>query len=190
MFLYHTGFDIIKEPDVHYGRKNADFGQGFYLTADEAFAHRWARARRDEQPVVNTYELDTTDLIVHRFERDADWFSYIFRNRNGKADDLTADVIVGPIANDTIYNTFGILTSGFLKQEEALKLLLIGPEYQQIALKTEKAAKQLRWLSGKVLSSAEVAGYRAITVAEEAEYQRLFGEELEKMEADAASAEK
>ena len=34
MILYHTGFETIKEPDVHLGRRNADFGQGFYLTAD------------------------------------------------------------------------------------------------------------------------------------------------------------
>ena len=38
MLLYHTGYQEIASPDVHYGRKNADFGQGFYLTANEAFA--------------------------------------------------------------------------------------------------------------------------------------------------------
>ena len=38
MQLYHTGFQEIRTPDVHHGRKNADFGQGFYLTADAAFA--------------------------------------------------------------------------------------------------------------------------------------------------------
>ena len=37
MILYHVGFDIIKNPDIHYGRKNADFGQGFYLTDDKEF---------------------------------------------------------------------------------------------------------------------------------------------------------
>lgn len=32
MLLYHTGYQEIREPDIHHGRKNADFGQGFYLT--------------------------------------------------------------------------------------------------------------------------------------------------------------
>ena len=32
MTLYHTSYQIIREPDVRYGRKNADFGQGFYLS--------------------------------------------------------------------------------------------------------------------------------------------------------------
>lgn len=49
MRLYHAGFEIIRQPDVHFGRRNADFGQGFYLTADADFARRWARARRGQK---------------------------------------------------------------------------------------------------------------------------------------------
>ena len=44
--LYHTGFQSIPEPDIRYGRKNADFGQGFYLSADLAFSKRWAREQK------------------------------------------------------------------------------------------------------------------------------------------------
>ena len=40
MRLYHTGYEEIREPDIYHGRKNADFGQGFYMTADEEFASR------------------------------------------------------------------------------------------------------------------------------------------------------
>ena len=36
MLLYHAGYREIREPDVRFGRKNADFGQVFYLTADES----------------------------------------------------------------------------------------------------------------------------------------------------------
>ena len=25
MILYHTGFDVIEKPDIHHGRKNADY---------------------------------------------------------------------------------------------------------------------------------------------------------------------
>ena len=47
-------------------------------------------------------------------------------------------MIIGPIANDTIFDTLGIMTSGYLKTEDAMKLLLIGPEYRQVTIKTEK----------------------------------------------------
>lgn len=176
--LFHAGFSIVKEPDVSIGRKNADFGQGFYLTSDEEFARRWARERKGEQTIINTYLLDTDNLAVHRFARNEEWFDYIFGNRNFHPDELSADVIIGPIANDTIYDTFGIITSGFLKREDALRLLLIGPEYEQIALKTGKAAKQLKWTGAEVLHPDTIAGYRKLVASEEKEYQELFAEEM------------
>lgn len=41
------------------------------------------------------------------------------------------------------------MSSGYLRPEDALKLLLIGPEYLQVAIKTEKAVKQLRFLKSE-----------------------------------------
>lgn len=73
MLLYHLGYEVIEKPDVRYGRKNADFGQGFYLTAQDEFAGKWAKERKEQQPVLNTYEMDLTGLEVHRFIRDAHW---------------------------------------------------------------------------------------------------------------------
>ena len=181
MLLFHAGSETKKEPDVHYGRKNADFGQGFYLTDDEEFANRWARERKGLETVVNTYEFDPEGLEICRFSRNEDWFGYIYANRGFKPDELKADVIIGPIANDTIYDTFGIVTSGFLQPKDAMKLLLIGPEYRQITLKTEKAASRLKWLSSRVLTPDEVAGYSKTVAAEEEEYQRLVAAELEKI---------
>lgn len=179
MRLYHTGPEIIKEPDITIGRKNADFGQGFYLTDDLDFTRRWVRERT---PYVNIYELDEDDLVIRRFSRNTDWFRYIFQNRRGLADRSTADVIIGPIANDTIYDTFGIITSGLLKDEDAIKLLLIGPQYTQIVLKTERAVKNLRWISAEVLNAGEIIKYREIVTAEEEAYQKLFSEEVERLQ--------
>ena len=45
MILYHTSDRDIKNPDIHRGRKNADFGWGFYLTPDKDFTYRWAREK-------------------------------------------------------------------------------------------------------------------------------------------------
>ena len=123
MKLYHTGFDEIRLPDIHYGRKNADFGQGFYMTDKREFACRWAREQRGRQTILNTYELETDGLAIHHFERDPSWFEYIFANRAAKPDRYPeADLIIGPIANDTIYDTFGIITSGLLEKEQSMRL--------------------------------------------------------------------
>ena len=182
MLLFHAGYSEIRSPDVRHGRKNADFGQGFYTTADEAFARRWARERSGVQTIVNVYELELNGLRTQRFERDAAWFDYIYANRAGKQDRLAdVDVVIGPIANDTLFDTFGILTSGFLSRDAALQLLMLGPLYTQVALKTEKAAAQLRWLSASALTADELAVYRKKVALEEAEYQKLFAQRLERL---------
>ncbi|MBQ7187578.1 MAG: DUF3990 domain-containing protein [Ruminococcus sp.] len=172
MLLYHTSDIEIRRPDIHFGRKNADFGWGFYLSPDREFTYRWAR----ENAVVNEYELDLSGLEVRGFSRDIDWFMYIFNNRRG-CDSLSADVIKGPIANDTIFDTLGIISSGFLKPEDALALLMIGPEYTQVALKTQRAADNLRWLGSERISRAGGEQLKS----EQESYREAFLAELERI---------
>ena len=180
--LFHTGYAEIREPDIHYGRKNADFGQGFYLSDSAEFAGKWMRERKDAVIHVNSYELDLSGLRLLRLTRDERWLDYILRNRAGAADRFPdADVIIGPIANDTIYDTLGILTSGFLTREQSLQLLRIGPCFAQIVLKTERAAARLRWLSARVLEHEEAARFRERVGREEADYQQSLAEALENM---------
>ena len=81
----------IREPKIDWGRKNADCGQGFYLTPDRDFTLRWA----GPDAVVNEYELDLSGLTVHRFSREDAWFDYLYQNRRGR-DTLKADVVIGP----------------------------------------------------------------------------------------------
>ncbi len=182
VLLYHVAYQEIQKPDIRFGRKNADFGQGFYLSPDGEFAGKWAKERRENNVIVNTYELQTDSLEILRFSRDEAWFDYIFRNRAGYEDSYPdADVIIGPIANDTIYDTLGILTSGFLKREQALALLQIGPIFEQFAIKTEKAAAKLSWQSARVLSAGELAGFRMQLNREEANYQKQLADALNKM---------
>jgi hypothetical protein len=180
MILYHTSDRVIQSPDIHHGRKNADFGWGFYLTPDKDFTYRWAR----DNAVVNLYEFDEAGLALHRFTRSTEWFEYIFHNRRLQ-DGLTADAVIGPIANDTIFDTLGVITSGYLTPEEALKLLLIGPAYTQVAIKTEKAAANLRWISAERITRADAQTLKA----EQDAFQERFAEELMKL-TEARDAEK
>jgi hypothetical protein len=181
MLLYHSGLDVIKEPDIAYGRKNADFGQGFYMTPDKEFAYKWSKARGTQMPIVNFYELDTDGLKVKEFFRSEEWFQYIYGNRNGKQDQLEADVVIGPIANDTLYNTLGITTSGFLEKEEAMELFMIGPEYIQVVIKTEAAKANLKWLSSEELTREQISEFQKKVQSEELEFQKIFAETLERI---------
>lgn len=179
MRLYHVGFEIIKNPDIKHGRKNADFGQGFYLSPNHVFSLRWARVSKDSNTYINTYELDTTNLKIKEFKRDKEWFSYIFDNRNNHEDKLNDyDVIIGPIANDTIYNTWGILTSGLVNKDKALEVLQAGNEYYQVTIKTTKAANSLKFISAEILNLDEIKKNQVDVSSEESNYQDLMLEIL------------
>lgn len=185
MILYHTGYEIIKAPDVRRGRRNADLGQGFYLSDDAEFCRRWARTRKDLTVYLNVYSLDTEGLEVLRLERDAAWSGYIYANRTGHADIYPdADVITAPVANDTIYDTLGVTVSGTLTPEQVCSLLLIGPEYHQTAIKTERAANALRFIRADVIDPLETLSYRDTVRREEEAYQKLFFEALERITGD------
>jgi hypothetical protein len=175
MILYHTSDIEIRKPDIHHGRKNADFGWGFYLSPDREFTYRWAR----ENAVVNKYEFDDTGLDIFIFDRNTDWFRYIFQNRRAK-DELSSDVVIGPIANDTIFDTLGILSSGYLKPEEALQLLMIGPEYTQVAIKTKKAIEQLHFISSERINRMD----KELLKAEQDAYQEALAAEIEAITGD------
>ena len=173
--LWHVGFAELPQPDIHHGRRNADFGQGFYLSDDLSFSQRWAKERRGMQTYINEYILSLKGLRVKRLHRDAEWYNYISQNRAGVADVLAEyDVITGPIANDTLYDTWGILTSGLVSREKALYVLSNGPAYRQVVIKTEKAASQLRWLSARIMPAEEIAAFRATVRQEEQAYQAFL----------------
>ena len=181
MRLYHACNEVIQKPDVHYGRKNADFGQGFYLSDDLEFSKRWAKERRGMATVINIYEMDMEGLSVKCFDRNTEWFDYIYNNRHFKEDAYSEDVIIGPIANDTLYDVLGITTSGILNKEQSFQLLDIGRIYTQIVLKTIKASSQLKWLDAQILDHKEIEYYRILVKQEETEFQRLFAEEFDKI---------
>lgn len=131
---------------------------------------------------VNVYELETAGLSIRRFERDEGWYDYIFQNRSGRGDAFPEDdVILDPIANDTLYNTFGVFTSGLLKKDEALRLLRVGPEYYQLAVKTERALGQLRWLSARAIPEEALRRFHTLAKNEEERYQRALSNTFQEL---------
>lgn len=81
--LYYGSNVIIEQPLVSIGRKDLDFGPGFYLTPLFEQASKWAvrikTVRRAEQAIVNTYEFTLPqDCKVKRFDAyDMEWLDFI-----------------------------------------------------------------------------------------------------------------
>ena len=147
--LYHASKTPILEPSPFHGRKNADMGQGFYLSPDEEFSLLWAK----EGWYINVHEFRDDDLKVETLKIDERWFDTVFQNRNFAQDAYSdADVVIAPIANDTLFDLVGILTSGFVPKPVCLKVLSLEPKFTQIVLKNQKSIANLRFLDSRIVT--------------------------------------
>lgn len=128
MIVYHGSIAKIEHPLVDIGRKNLDFGQGFYVTDIRDQAAQWASRlaeRKDAPAIVNIYELNTERIRQQfryfRFDTyDEQWLQFIVNCRQGKDDWKQYDVIEGGVANDRVIDTIEAYIAGLMPLNYAL----------------------------------------------------------------------
>ena len=114
MILYHDSNVAIEEIDLSLSKPYKVFGKGFYLTdiesqADE-MASRRVRLSGYGTPIVTRYEFDETLLndytmkILFFPKVSIEWAQFVLDNRdlNHKGFSHSYDIVVGPVADDTV----------------------------------------------------------------------------------------
>ena len=131
LVVFHGGTDVIEKPLCKVGRKNLDFGQGFYVTNMRSQAVSWAQniaLKRGEKPVLNVYDLDKEE-VLRKFRckiftaYDAEWLDFIVANRTGHNVAKDFDYVEGGVANDRIIDTINLYIAGLMDYDKALKRL-------------------------------------------------------------------
>ena len=164
--VYHGSNIVIDEPMVGIGRKNLDFGEGFYVTALESQAEVWARNKAryymQSEGVVSEYVFDMEAAVAayryHKFEHyDREWLHFIVNNRQGGDDWRQWDIIEGGVANDRVIDTVENFMAGLIDEDTALGLLAQHqPNHQICIIKQEIVDKYLRFIdSNQVKAYAE-----------------------------------
>ena len=138
--LYHGSYISVPAPLTGVGRRELDFGPGFYLTSIRDQAERWARRvcviRAVDTPLLSIYEFDETTLpanIRHlRMEHyDLKWLDFIVSSRKGKEPWADFDIIEGGVANDQVIDTVEDYYAGRITAEQAIgQLRFARPTHQ------------------------------------------------------------
>lgn len=163
MTLYHGSHTAVEKPLAKAGRKNLDFGQGFYLTSIESQAIEWAKvvaSRRGRAviPVVSIYEFDRDQALsagvrLKIFEAyNMEWLDYVVSCRQGKDYSDKYDVVEGGVANDNVIDTVEDYEKGIITAEQALGQLQYKQVNHQLCILNQEVID--RWL--RFIESKEV----------------------------------
>jgi hypothetical protein len=143
MKVYHGSTETVKLPLVGIGRKFLDFGCGFYVTDIKEQAVSWAtRPLNAGKPhILNIYDFNNDNMnslgIYRMLKFDAyseDWLEFVVSNRQGKNLWKEFDIIEGGIANDRIFNTIELYSTGLISKSETLQRLKYQKPNNQICI--------------------------------------------------------
>lgn len=166
MKLYHGSNVIIENPNLEAGRKNIDFGQGFYLTTEKSLAKKWACGRHNDSPHISEYYLGLQNLTIYCFGYNQIWLDYVICNRLerelpeslGFLEDV--DVLLGPVVDDKLFKIIELYENGLFSAKTAVKLLTCLGYSEQIVLKSEKSLKLLEFVNGEKINEKECEKYK------------------------------
>lgn len=156
MILYHGSNMIVKEPKLIEQNRLLDFGNGFYTTTNkeqvEAFSKKVA-SKRGGKPIINIYEFNENyeeNLYIKEFPSpNGEWIDFVSDHRNGIYKGDKYDIIIGAVANDDVYRTLQIYSTGLLSKEQALEALKVKKLFNQYVFTTEKALSCLKFIEAK-----------------------------------------
>lgn len=141
MKLYHGSNTAIGQIDFARCKPYKDFGQGFYLTEIKEQAVQMARRTATiygGEPIVTAFEFDDVaamadeTLSVKRFaEPGEEWALFVMANRSreGRHPVHDYDIVIGPVADDTIATLFRNFDDGIID----LRMLVAGLRYKKIS---------------------------------------------------------
>lgn len=154
MILYHGSNIMIDVIDLTKSKRYKDFGQAFYLSAEEEQARKMANAKVVQfggEESVTPFDFDesclaSNELQVKCFtEYSREWAEFVFNNRDENQDYLHKyDIVYGPIADDYI----GLQIRDFKRNNITFEQFLANIRYHkgvtfQYAFCIQKAIEQL-----------------------------------------------
>lgn len=155
--LYHGSNVVINKIDLSCSRKGKDFGCGFYLNPEKSqameMAVRTSRRMMEGVPVVNVYGFDEallesgSPLAVKVFrDYSIEWAEFVLMNRRNLGEQAAHpyDIVVGPIADDTVGLQMRRFMQGYISIERMIEELRFHKPSVQYFFGTEKAISYLK----------------------------------------------
>ena len=153
MKIYHGSNITVTEPLAKAGRRNLDFGKGFYTTRLKSQAEKWAhlvasRKARNAKSIVSIYDYDESliSALGYTYKQfpsyDMEWLEFVVECRQGK-DTTDYDIVEGGVANDQVIDTVEDYENGRITADQALNQLKYKKPNNQICFRSQAAIDNL-----------------------------------------------
>ena len=174
LILYHGSEKIIEKPIFEYGRKNNDFGLGFYCTESNELAKEWACSSLNNG-FSNKYSIDLSNLNVLDLNSPEynvlNWITILVTHRifkiktpiagraikylkeNFYIDVDAYDIIIGYRADDSYFDFADSFLNNGINVNELASALKLGNLGMQIVIKSEYAFSKLKFLGYEIAMS-------------------------------------
>ena len=164
MELYHGSNIEVAQPLALAGRRNLDFGRGFYTTRLKSQAQKWAtlvanRKKRNPQSIVSIFECTEDEMMSAGYvyknfpEYDMEWLEFVVACRNGE-DNTNYDIVEGGVANDQVIDTVEDYENGRITAEQALDQLKYKKPNNQICFRNQEVIdKFLHFKKAEILDA-------------------------------------
>lgn len=174
--LYHGSKSIIETPYFGGGKKNNDFGYGFYCTENKELGKEWA-ATSNEDGFVNQYLLDTEYLkFLHLNDCKytiLNWIAVLVEHRifsinnpvvnrarkylieNFSVNVNAFDVVVGYRADDSYFDYAESFLNNAITVEQLAYAMKLGKLGEQVVIKSQVAFECLKFDHAERVDSNE-----------------------------------
>lgn len=145
MELYHGSNIEVAQPSTFAGRRNLDFGKGFYTARIKSQAQKWAtlvesRKKRNSHSIVSILEYNESEMLSAGYvyknfpEYDMEWLEFVVACRHGM-DNTNYDIVEGGVANDQVIDTVEDYENWRITDEQALDQLKYKKPNNQICFR-------------------------------------------------------
>lgn len=164
--IYHGSEKIVEHPTFGKGKRNNDFGLGFYCTASEELAKEWAVSSLHDG-FSNKYTLDTEYLNILNLNSPdytiLNWIAVLLEHRlfsvrtpvagrakrylidNFGVNVNAFDLVIGYRADDSYFDYAESFINNGISVEQLARAMRLGKLGEQIVIKSEFAFSKLKY---------------------------------------------
>jgi len=197
IIIYHGSEQIVEVPTFGLGKKNNDFGLGFYCTESDELAKEWAVSSL-RNGFSNRYTLDTEYLNILNLNSPdytiLNWIAVLVEHRlfsiktpvarrakrylieNFGVNVNAFDLITGYRADDSYFDYAESFLNNGLSVEQLARAMRLGKLGEQIVIKSKFAFSKLKF---EAFDIAEKEQYYVLRKARDDEANQLYLEMLE-----------